>query len=522
MPEASNNQKQTKEEEKKDFVEKVVARLKAEHTLFRDQSEDPYIAIDKMGDKIMKLNSREFAHWLKNWIISNYHMFSGLNDRIETITAMLLYEAEMNGEKRELSTRMHRIDDSNGNPIQLDYDLHNNAQTVRVTPSGWEVISSPISFYQWPHQKAQCVPQKHSDRSIEPLRELISEVKDDGEFLVLMVYIVSIFLPNSPTPLLSLFGSQGAGKSETAHRIVELCDPSSFEQGLPPIKNSQELLRLSNKVSILFMDNLSSISPSLSDSLCRLVSGSSMAKRSLYSDNNDFFIEVTRPVIITSIPQSLFREDLLDRSIPLKVNRIPDEKRMTKAELNAKFQALKPYLLGSVFNIISSAMKLLPTVKLNGLKRMSDWTKVGWAIAESMDGHTGQEFLDAYQRIIDRQAELAVESSLVCQACRLLVSQTGTWSGTASELHMLKLVHEDYEHGEDYEDRCQLINNPDWPRTPATLGKQLERAKSTLESIGIKVDNKHYRFGQRSVTLTDTRWTESNNNKSETKPENTN
>lgn len=522
MPESSNSQKQIKEE-KKDFVEQVVERLKAEHMLFRDQSEDSYIALDKIGGKIMKLNSREFAHWLKNWIISNYHMFSGLNDRIETITAMLLYEAEVNGEKRELSTRMHRIDDNSGNPIQLDYDLHDNAQTVRITPSGWNVIPSPVSFYQWPHQKAQCVPQKHSDHSIKQLRELISEIGDDGEFLVLMVYIVSVFLPNSPTPLLSLYGEQGAGKSETAHRIVELCDPSSFEQGLPPIKNSQELLRLSSKVSILFMDNISTIPPSLSDSMCRLVSGSSMAKRALYSDNLDFFVEVTRPVIITSIPQSISREDLLDRSIPIKLSRIPDEKRMTKAELNAKFQFLKPYLLGSIFNILGSAMQLLPTVKLKGLKRMSDWTKIGWAIAESMDGHSGQEFLDAYQRLIDRQTELAIESSLVCQACRLLVSQTGEWSGTASQLHELKLVHEDYEHSSDYEDRCYLVNDPNWPRTPATLGKQLERAKSTLESIGIKVDNKHYRYGQRYITLTDTKWINSNdNNKSETKNENTN
>ena len=206
----------------------------------------------------------------------------------------------------------------------------------------------------------------------------------------------------------------------------------------------------------------------------------------------------------------------IGRTIPVKVSRISETKRKTQSELDSEFAKIKPYLLGGIYNTLSKVLKLLPSVRLNKLPRLADWYVLSYAICECMDGHTGQEFVEAYESILNRQTEIAIASSLVSQACRLLTSQTGKWEGSASQLHELKLVHEDC-HSIDYEDRCYLLNNPNWPRTPATLGRQLERAKSTLEGIGIKVDNKHYRLGQRHITLTDTKWTES-----ETKPENTN
>ena len=208
---------------------------------------------------------------------------------------------------------------------------------------------------------------------------------------------------------------------------------------------------------------------------------------------------------------------MADRAVPLKISRISETKRKTQSELDTEFAKLKPYLLGSVYNILSKALKLLPSVKLEKLPRLADWYVLSYALCESMDGHTGQEFVEAYEFILNRQTELAIESSLVAQACRLLTSQTGTWEGTASQLHEIKLVHEGYEYTSDFEDRCYLVNDPNWPRTPATLGKELERCKPTLESIGIKVDNKHYKYGMRYITLTDTKWI-----KSGTKPETSN
>lgn len=513
---------ETPENRPKTLAEEAVEQIKAQNTLFFDQQQEPYIALDKKGGRVIKLMSKEFERWLRNFLIKKYKRFQGLDAIVDIIRTMLVYEAETSGEYHELNTRLCRIDDCKGNPMEIVYDIGDGAHAISIKPEKWLIQDVPIAFLHHRHQKPQCLPQRHGDCSIEPLRNLLSEFRDDREWLVIMAYIISLYVPDIPKPLLVLSGDNGSGKTLTARRIVELVECSSLESGLPLIKNDQELMRLANKNAILMLDNLSNISVSLSDDLCRISTGASLAKRSLFTDDDDWFCEVCRPVIITGIPSTLIeREDTLDRTIPVKVSRISETKRKTQSKLDTEFTKLKPYLLGSIYNILSKALKLLPSVKLEKLPRLADWYVLSYAICESMDGHTGQEFVEAYESILNRQTEIAIASSLVSQACRLLTSQTGKWEGSASQLHELKLVHEDY-HSIDYEDRCYLLNNPNWPRTPATLGKQLERAKSTLESIGIKVDNKHYRLGQRHITLTDTKWTKSNNSESETKPENTN
>lgn len=496
------------ENKPKTLAEEAVEQIKAQNTLFSDQRQEPYIAVGKTGGQIIKLTSKEFERWLRNYLIKKYQKFQGLDAIVNIIQTMLIYEAETNGEYHELNTRLCRSNDCQGNPMEIIYDTGDGEHAIGITSGGWSIQGVPITFLHHHHQKPQCLPERHNDCSIEPLRGLLSEFKDDREWLVIMAYIVSLYVPDLPKPLLALSGDNGSGKTLTARRIVDLLECSSLESGLPVIKNGQELMRLANKNAILMLDNLSSVSMSLSDELCRISTGASLAKRALYSDDDDWICEVCRPVIITGIPSTLVqREDLLDRTIPIKVSRISETKRRTQSELDAEFARLKPYLLGSIYNTLSKALGFLPSVNLEKLPRLADWAKLCYAICESMDGHTGQEFLDAYQHILDRQTDMAVESSLVCQACRLLVSQTGRWEGTASNLHEIKLVFGGlvgYE--DDYEARCYLVNHPDWPKSPATLGKELERCKTTLEKIGINVKHGYYKYGQRYIELVDTEW----------------
>lgn len=519
MVEKSTNNNRPETEPRKTLAEEAIEQIKVHNTLFLDQRQEPYIAVNKTGGQVINLTSREFERWLRNFLIKKYQKFQGLDTVVDIVRTMLIYTAETGGEHYNLTTRLRRVDDCQGNPLEITYDIGDGLHVINITPENWSIQDVPIAFLHHRHQKPQCLPERHEDCSLEALRPLLSEFKDDREWLVVMAYICSLYVPNIPKPLLGISGDMGSGKTLTARRIVDLVECSSLESGLPAIKNGQELMRLANKNAVLLLDNLSNISMSLSDELCRICTGSSLAKRALYSDDDDWICEVCRPVIITGIPSTLVqREDLLDRTLPLRVSRISEAKRRTQSELDSDFMKLKPYLLGSIYNILSKALKLLPSVKLEKLPRLADWGKLCYAICESMDGHTGQEFLDAYQHILDRQTEIAIESSLVAQACRLLTSQTGTWEGTASQLHEIKLRYSGLtDCDEDDTARCYLVNHPDWPHSPATLGKQLDRCKSTLESVGIKVKHGYYKYGQRWIELTDTNWQDkkSNNTKSE-------
>ncbi len=100
------NKEQTSKQadHKKSLAEEIAEQVKEQNTLFIDQQHEPYIAINKSGGQVMKLSSREFGGWLRNNIIKNHQRFQGLDTLVDVVSAMLIYEATMNGECHELTT----------------------------------------------------------------------------------------------------------------------------------------------------------------------------------------------------------------------------------------------------------------------------------------------------------------------------------------------------------------------------------------------------------------------------------
>lgn len=238
---------ETSENKPKTLAEEVVEQIKAQNTLFPDQRQEPYIAVGKTGGQVVKLTSKEFERWLRNYLIKKYQKIQGLDAIVDIIQTMLIYEAETNGEYHELSTRLCRTDDCKGNPMEIVYDVGDGTHVINITPEKWSIQDVPIAFLHHHHQKPQCLPERHEDCSIEPLRGLLSEFKDNREWIVVMIYIVSLYVPNIPKPLLCISGDVGSGQTLTARRIVDLVECSSLESGLPIIKSSQKLMRTANK-----------------------------------------------------------------------------------------------------------------------------------------------------------------------------------------------------------------------------------------------------------------------------------
>jgi hypothetical protein len=121
----------------------------------------------------------------------------------------------------------------------------------------------------------------------------------------------------------------------------------------------------------------------------------------------------------------------------LDFNRISDEKRREEAEVDAEFEALKPGLLGYIFDILIKALSIKHTVKLERKPRMADFAVWGEAIARAM-GCKELEFLDAYYSVLERQNVDAVEDTLVGPAIVHFVDtwqqERTTWEGSPDEL----------------------------------------------------------------------------------------
>jgi hypothetical protein len=89
--------------------------------------------------------------------------------------------------------------------------------------------------------------------------------------------------PSGTYPVLVLHGEQGRAKSTTSRILRALDDPSSAPLGAEP-RDSRDLIIAATNGWIIGLDNLSHLSPWLSDSLCRLAIGGGFSRRELYMD----------------------------------------------------------------------------------------------------------------------------------------------------------------------------------------------------------------------------------------------
>ena len=84
-------------------------------------------------------------------------------------------------------------------------------------------------------------------------------------------------------------GMQGSAKTVLSKLLRALVDPNVAPvRALPP--EERELMIAANNGQSLAFDNLSALSPWLSDALCRLASGSSFAVRQLFTNDEEVLL----------------------------------------------------------------------------------------------------------------------------------------------------------------------------------------------------------------------------------------
>src|SRR5207249_8164490 len=124
-------------------------------------------------------------------------------------------------------------------------------------------------------------------------------------------------------------------------RIV---DPSTALVRTPP-REDRDLLITATNSWVLAYDNLSSVSPWLSDALCRLATGGGFSTRELYTDSDETFFDAMRPVMLNGIDQLAERADLADRAVILNLPKIDDLKRKDEKQLYGDFETELPQIL---------------------------------------------------------------------------------------------------------------------------------------------------------------------------------
>jgi hypothetical protein len=299
---------------------------------------------------------------------------------------------------------------------------------------------------------------------------------------LVLVYIISCFIPDIPHPIFHPHGAQGAGKTTLCNVIKKICDPSSIETLITP-RDKTELVQVIAHHHVCLFDNMSDLPPWMSDILAQACTGGGFSKRQLYTDDDDIIYKVKRCIGLNGINLTISKPDVMDRSILLYLERIDPTNRIDEKKLWKDFEEARPGILGGILDVIAKAMSIYPEVNLDRLPRMADFAKWGYAIAEVLGGK-GNEFLQAYQENVERQNEEVLQCNTLAQTVLSFMADKESWSGTIKDAWKA----------------LQEIADPDktddtFPKSSRTLRKLLEMIKTNMMDMGI-----NFRIGKRTST----------------------
>lgn len=416
-----------------------------------------------------RVKSAEFREWISAMC---YHHagFVPAQKALAEVTNTLAGRALFASPEEQVYVRLAEHNEA------IYVDLANKSwEAVRITGEGWDIVPHvPIKFVRAPGMLA--LPRPTDGGRIEELRHHVNLGEED-HWKLAVSWLIAALQPTGPYPILILQGAHGSAKSTLSRLLLSLVDPNAAPlRGAP--SNPRDLAISADNAWCLVYDNLSSVKPWLSDALCRLSTGGGFSTRALYTDGDEKIFEGMRPVLLNGIDIGIERADLLDRAIVLSLPPISEKSRDRQAKVWARFEALRPSILGGLFDGVACALRRLPKVNLSNMPRMADFAT--WVCAAEPElGWPEGSFLDAYRRNRRETNALALEgSSLVKPIMR--IAERGPWEGTATELKAEVTRVQLEEIPADEMEPCL--------ETPRELSQALHRVVPNLLEVGISVE----------------------------------
>ena len=426
---------------------------------FRDQHGNSIIVLPVGGHlEVCPTSSTSF----RNWTAIRYREKYGVPPKTDAIN-----QAKVQIEARCAASRQVELFNRVGwHDNKIFYDLTTaDHKGVEITPCGWRVVYIPSIFRRYQHQAEQVVPVAGCDPN-DFLRFCNISLDDRCLFMAL---IASYFIPNIPHVILSQTGEQGSGKSNNSRKIKSLVDPSRVTLISSP-KDLEHAQMIGEKHWLISFDNISRIPDWLSDYYCRGVTGEGDMKRSLYTNDDEFIRSYRRCFVLNGIGSSMYRPDLLDRSIIFEIPILKSSR--PENAMNEEWHKSLPGILGGFFTVVSKAMSRVSQVTGHDKFRMSDFAQWGGSLAEAL-GYSRDEFFKKYQESVDRKWQDTAEDSVFAKRItEFLEGHGGYWSGSPAEL-LSEIKPEDDEKG--------------IPKTAKWLSNELVRIAPVMRNVGIDI-----------------------------------
>ncbi|MFD5436624.1 ATP-binding protein [Kitasatospora sp. NPDC127067] len=360
-----------------------------------------------------------------------------------------------------------------------------DGRSVRIRPTGWDITVPDPREVCWRRTQLTGelpLPVKDTDgKGIDALLRLCNFTDAQTESLAI-AWLIGCLGPGVPVPAPFLTGPQGAGKSTAGRMLVRVIEGMSGDLRRAP-KDEENLVAAVAAGWVTALDNLSHMTPDLSDAMCCIVTGIESVKRALFTDGDVHRSSYRRPLLLTGIDVGVIRPDLAERLLPLRLER--PKVRRTEAELWAEYAEVLPVILGSLLDLtvtVRAATAETPTDL-----RMADFAH----LCAQLDAATGFGVLPVYRASLNDLNDDVIEGDLLAQTVLKhaeTIEPGGAQRMTSTE--WLACLGRLYSGDE-------LRSLPKgWPTTGKVLSDRLKRLQPTLASRGVLIDTGRTKEGR--------------------------
>ena len=492
----SNTHKSAKDRTTEVLISLVQSKCKLFHdaqgnTYVKTQGQTKVKGRTQVITQILKIRSAEFNELLRKL---NYDATKkGLNktaleEVVETISTIATYE----GSTENVYLRTCQ---SKG---EIIYDLCSpDWSVVKITKDGWKALdSSPVAFTRTPSMKSlpipTSMPNRNSRRGINKLLKHIN-IREDELPLLVGWMLMAMQAGSGAYPVLVLNGPAGAGKSTAVRMVRALIDPNQADLLTSPSPDNIKVLSEGNH--ILAFDNISKVSPQLSDMLCMVATGSSQTVRKKYSDNDAFTVSLKNPIILNGIADFVNRGDLASRSVKISLHKI--ETRKTEDMAWKEFNDDLPEMFAALLDGLSHALRNIDSVQVDDMTRLADFCQ--WATAaHTAYGWEESVFMDAYTKNVKSSHTDTLEASPFSSALIDMLDARRCFHGTP--MGLLAMLEGNY-----VPKKSQF--SAGWVKTPKGVVNQLENIQTSLAAVGINYEKYKDRTNKTFVKLGDAKFT---------------
>ncbi|AVP84318.1 hypothetical protein C7K70_09765 [Aeromonas hydrophila] len=356
-----------------------------------------------------------------------------------------------------------------------------NGRFLQNIGTGISVVSTlPEGVYFTETNTMLAMPELVQQFDIKALLNLFNCHNNAQKLLLLAWLTYTIATPKAaqlPYPILVVKAPAGSGKSFMCNKIIrQLVDPCAVPSQAMS-KNIKDIAISSQNNHTLIYDNLRSIRQELSDGLCVVATGGSLAGRKLYTDGEEFSMEMRCALVLNGIHTFVTESDLVSRCLNITLKPIPDEARCSESELSAKLEEQLPSLIYTLHALTAKVMAAKGSAKVFYRSRMADFS-VWVAGLEAVLGQQAGMLQEAYKQNVE-QAKVAgvVDDSLFVSLSMFAkrYSKTDPWRGTPHEL--LSAL----------EAQTSVGLGSDMPKNAAAMSRKLPVLLDALTSNGVQV-----------------------------------